>query len=91
MFLSSLTPDSVSSQGTVFKGALEAARGAFERGGKASIGSSSPEAVTRAILIVSDGEDHEPGALSVAEKLADEDIHIFSLGFGTERGGSHTH
>ena len=81
MFLSSLTTDSVSSQGTEFQGALLAAQGAFQRGGNPSSGA------TRAILIVSDGEDHDSKALSTAEKLTEQNIRIFSLGFGTKRGG----
>ena len=86
MFLESLTVDSVSTQGTEFRGALKAAKEAFKRGGTHS--ENQQIVITRAVLIVSDGEDHEPGALVAAEELLKEGIHIFSLGFGTERGGA---
>ena len=85
MFLSSLTTDSVSTQGTEFKRALKRAKEAFERGGERKNGEST---VTRTILIVSDGEDHEEGAVKVAEELVKEGIYIFSLAIGTEKGAS---
>ncbi len=92
MFVESLTTESVSSQGTEFRGALETAHKAFERGGvdrgkEEPQGSAMRSTITRAILIVSDGEDHEPGALLAAENLLHQGIHIFTLGFGTEKGG----
>ncbi len=82
MYLDSLTTDAVSTQGTEFKSALLAAKEAFERGGVE--GESS--VTTRAIVIVSDGEDNEPGALKAAEELVKQGVHIFALGFGTEEG-----
>lgn len=86
MFIESLTTEAISTQGTEFKMALEQAEDAFARGGQ---GDSDPNAkVTRVILVVSDGEDQEPGALEVAEKLANKGIRIFSVAVGTEKGGS---
>lgn len=84
MYVESLNPNSVSSQGTEFTKALTEARDAFHRGG---VDASDDSTVTRAILIVSDGEDQESGALKVAKQLADEGIRIFTLGVGTEKGG----
>ena len=94
MFVDSLSPSSVGSQGTEFRRALLEAESAFERGSDVDDGSEEEEEtsseeplpVTRAILIVSDGEDNEPGALAAAESLAKKGIHIFSLAFGTEKG-----
>jgi Ca-activated chloride channel family protein len=83
MFIESLSPESVENQGTNFKGALDEAREAFERGGEDQDDSHK---ITRAILLVSDGEDHEPAALDEARKLANDGIRIFSLAFGTEKG-----
>lgn len=82
MFIDALSPDAVSTQGTDFKKGLSEARAAFERGGV----DATESAVTRAILIVSDGEDNEAGAVEAAKKLADENIFIFSLAVGTEKG-----
>lgn len=85
MFVESLTTEAISTQGTEFKMALEQAEEAFERGGQ---GEEPGVKVTRVILIVSDGEDQEPGALEIAEKLTKKGIRIFSVAVGTEKGGS---
>jgi len=83
MYLDSLSPSSVSSQGTEFRSALEEAAAGFKRGG---VEADDTTRVTRVILLASDGEDHEPGALDAAEKLSKEGTHIFSLIYGTEKG-----
>lgn len=83
LYLDSLSPYSVSTQGTEFKSALSEAAAAFQRGG-AQVDDTVK--VTRVILLASDGEDHEPGALQEAEKLAQQGIRIFSLVYGTEKG-----
>lgn len=84
MYLDSLSTNSVSTQGTAFGKAIEEAVAAFHRGGQDP---DPTTRVTRVILIVSDGEDHEPGALEAAEKLAKEGVRIFTLAYGTENGG----
>lgn len=86
MYLDSLTPDSVSEQGTCFECALKIAKEGFERGGASADESSAK--VTRVILIASDGEDHEPGALDLAEKLKKEHMRLFTVAYGTEKGGA---
>jgi Ca-activated chloride channel family protein len=83
MYLESLSPASVSSQGTNFQAAIEEAAEAFKRGG---VDPDETVKVTRVILIASDGEDHEPGAVAAAEKLTKEGTRIFSLAYGTEKG-----
>jgi len=85
MYLDSLETDSVSTQGTNFQEALTTAKEAFEHGG---VSTDETVKVTRVILMVSDGEDHEPGALEEAKKLADEGIRIFTVAYGTEKGGA---
>ena len=85
MFLESLSPHTVSSQGTNFANALNVAAGAFQRGGAET---TRTNVVTRAIVVASDGEDNEPGALELVENIKKEHgIHLFSLGLGTESGG----
>lgn len=84
MFLDGLTPQSVTTQGTNVASALKAASEAFERGGV-----DDPESgarATRVILIASDGEDHEEGAIKAARDLAQEGVRVFTWGFGTEKG-----
>jgi Ca-activated chloride channel family protein len=83
MFVESLNPESVETQGTSVHRALNEARAAFERGG---VESDETTKVTRVILVLSDGEDHEKGALDEAKKLAGEGTRIFALAFGTEQG-----
>ncbi|AFY02400.1 vWA domain-containing protein [Bdellovibrio bacteriovorus] len=85
MYLESLEPSSVSSQGTNFTEALKISKEAFERGG---VSTDETVKVTRVILIASDGEDHEQGALDEAKKMAGEGVRIFSLAYGTEKGGA---
>jgi Ca-activated chloride channel family protein len=83
MFVESLRPESVETQGTNFKNALDEARQAFERGG---IEGDDVNKVTRVILVLSDGEDQEQGAIDEARRLAGDGTRIFTLAFGTERG-----
>lgn len=85
MYLESLEPNSVSSQGTNFMEALKVSKEAFLRGG---VSTDEVVKVTRVILLASDGEDHEQGALDEAKKMVDEGVRIFSLAYGTEKGGA---
>jgi Ca-activated chloride channel homolog len=85
MYLDTLSPDSVSRQGTIIKPALEEALGAFKRGGADE--EDDEIRVTRVIVIASDGEDHEEGALEEARTLASKGVRIYTIGFGTEQGG----
>ena len=83
MYIDSLDTYSVSAQGTNFETALSYAKEAFEKGG---VTQDQTTKTTRAILIVSDGEDQEKGALEAAQKLADSNIRIFSMAYGTAKG-----
>lgn len=84
MYIDSLDTNSVSTQGTNFEIALSYAKEAFERGGVTQDGQSG---TTRVVLIASDGEDQEKGALDTARNLAKEGVRIFSIAYGTEKGG----
>ncbi len=85
MYLDSLDINSVSTQGTNFQAALETAKEAFDRGG---VTTDDTLKVTRVILFASDGEDHEPGAMETAKQLTKEGIRIFTVAYGTEKGGA---
>ena len=85
MYLDALDTNSVSTQGTSFQDALKIAKDAFDRGG---VSTDETLKVTRVILIASDGEDHEPGALEEAKKLVGDGIRIFTVAYGTEKGGA---
>ena len=79
-YINSLSTNMVSSQGTDFKTALELTQKSFE-------GGSTHQGGTRAVIIASDGEDHEVGALKLVRSLSQQGIRFFTLGFGTEKGG----
>lgn len=84
MYIDSLSPDAVTTQGTDFKKALNEAYLALNRGG---VESTEEEKITRVVVVASDGEENEKGGLEEARKIAQEGIRIFTLGFGTEQGG----
>lgn len=87
MYIESLSPENVSTRGTDFKRAFEIAAGAFERGGSSD--EPDPETqsgASRVIILASDGENHEDGAIDAVKKLNEKGIRVFTLTFGTERG-----
>ena len=84
MFLETLSPNSVETQGTELSKALSEAGEAFKRGGE-DVGPG--ETMTRVVILISDGEDHEEGALKTAQELAQNGIRVFTMAFGSDRGG----
>lgn len=84
MFLDSISTQSVETQGTDVRKALIEAENAFDRGG---VEDDESTKITHVILIASDGEDQEPGAIVEAKKLAGQGTRVFTMAFGTERGG----
>lgn len=83
MFIESLSPSAVTTQGTDFKKALDESYNALQRGG---IESDATSRVTKVIIVASDGEDNEKGGLDSAARIAGEGARIFTLGFGTAQG-----
>ena len=91
-----LTPKSVSSQGTDIGVALDTARRALDRGAEeadppdaTAPGDANPASgnqPTRVVLLISDGEDQEDGALDAARKLNEAGIRLFVVGVGTQKG-----
>lgn len=78
MFISSLDTESISYMGTDLGSAIDQGVELFENGeGRHD----------RLMLIVSDGEDLESGALQAAKKAHAKGIRIFALGVGTPQGG----
>jgi Ca-activated chloride channel homolog len=74
--LSAVNTDIISTQGTSIADALNTAKLSFQEkldGGKM-------------IFLLSDGEDHNAGIDEIIAQLNDEEIPIFSLGLGSERG-----
>ena len=83
MFVDSLTVESISNQGTVFKNVIQEAIEGFERGGDES---DTNKRVARVLLIVTDGEDQEPGAEKLASQMRDKGLRVFAWGIGTRKG-----
>lgn len=76
-FLESISPRLIERQGTDIAGALDLASRSFTP--NSSIG--------KAILLITDGENHEEGAEEAAASAAEKGINIFVLGIGSENGG----
>lgn len=84
MYIEGLTTESVENQGTDIKKALNESLEALERGGAES---DEKSRVTKVVVVFSDGEDHEPGAIAEAKKLVEKGIRVFTIAVGTESGG----
>ena len=76
IFLKSINTGIVPTQGTNMAKAINLALGSFTEGSKKS----------RAIIIISDGEDHEEGALMAAEEAASRGVRIHTIGIGSVKG-----
>lgn len=76
LFLQTLSPDIVSNQGTNFSSAISVALRYF----------SYKKANGKALIILSDGENHEPGLEDAARQAAQKGISAFTIGIGTTEG-----
>ena len=78
MYLSSATPDVVPTQGTVIADALKMCYSSF----------NAKEKKYKAVILISDGEDHDEGALKQAQQMADDGISINTVGIGSPQGAT---
>lgn len=76
MFLQNVDPSLIATQGTDLAGAIDLSSKSFTQQDK----------VGRAILIITDGEDHEGGAIEAAKKARKNGIRVFVLGVGSPKG-----
>ncbi len=76
MYLSSATPDVVPTQGTVIGDALKMCYAAF----------NTKEKKYKSIILISDGEDHDGNAVTLAKALANEGVMINTIGIGSPEG-----
>jgi Ca-activated chloride channel family protein len=83
MYIESLSPNSVSTQGTEYRKALSEAENALKRGG---LDGDFDQAVSKVIIVVSDGENHDDKVMDVIGKLTGEGLRIYTLAVGTEKG-----
>lgn len=76
MYIQDAGPDIVPTQGTVISDALRMANGSF----------NNKEHKYKAVVLVSDGEDHDPDALKTAKMMADNGVMINTIGVGSPDG-----
>lgn len=76
MFLDDIDPSLIQSQGTDIGQAVHVAMHSFTK----------DAATGKAILIITDGEDHEGGAEEAVEKAQKAGINVFVLGIGSVKG-----
>jgi LPXTG-motif cell wall-anchored protein len=76
MYIQDAGPDVVPTQGTVIGEALKMANSSF----------NEKERKYKAIVLISDGEDHDPEALAVAKHLAENGVMINTVGIGSPEG-----
>lgn len=77
MFLDQLNPATVAMQGTNVAEAITRATAGFSK--KTNVG--------RALILITDAEDNEAGAIEAAKQAKKEGIQIFVLSVGTVQGG----
>ena len=87
MFLESINPSLITTQGTDIGAAIRLAMKSF----------TPNDGVGRAIVVITDGENHEGGAIEAAKEAAEKNMQVFILGIGSpdgspipeERGSNH--
>lgn len=78
LFLDNITTDMVSLQGTNIGAAIRLASKCF----------TQEKGVGKAIVLITDGENHEGGALEEAKAAAKEGKHIYVMGIGNPEGAN---
>ena len=76
MFLNSISTDSVPIQGTAIGEAINTAIRSF----------SAQSEKSRAIIIITDGENHEDDPVAAAKQAAEMGIRVFTIGVGSPEG-----
>ncbi len=76
MFLSSIDPSMMATQGTDIARAIEMATHSF----------TQEEGIGKAIIVITDGENHEGGAVEAAEAAKDLGMRVYVLGVGSANG-----
>lgn len=76
MFLESINPSLINTQGTDIAGAIRMGLKSF----------TPQEGVGRAIILITDGENHEGGVEDAVKEAKEKDIKLFVLGIGSPDG-----
>ena len=84
MFLNSIKPELIKTQGTAIGAALSTSIRCF---GAVSDRDGQPVAdVNRAIILITDGENHEDDAVAVAQRAKEAGIRVLVVGIGKPEG-----
>lgn len=78
LFLNAVNTNSVGTQGTAIGAAIDLARESFDEGSPGS----------KAIIVITDGENHEDDAEGAARAAAEAGIVVHTIGMGTPEGGA---
>ncbi|MEP7256838.1 MAG: VWA domain-containing protein [Flavitalea sp.] len=76
MYIQNAGPQMVPTQGTMISEALKLSASAF----------NSKERKYKAIILITDGEDHDPASLQTAEQLAANGVMVNTVGIGSALG-----
>ena len=76
MFLQNIDPSLIQTQGTDIAGAINLASNSF----------TQQKNIGKAIIVITDGEDHEGGAKEAAKAARDKGFRVFILGIGNTTG-----
>lgn len=76
MFLQNIDPSLVATQGTDIAKAINLSMRSF----------SQQKDIGKAVIVITDGEDHEGGALEAAKAANDKGVRVFILGIGSTKG-----
>ncbi len=76
LYLSNATPDAVSLQGTDISSALQLCAASLD----------TKEKKYKAVVLISDGEDHDPKTKNTLQHLFDDGVIVYTIGIGTAEG-----
>ena len=76
MFLGNIDPAMMQNQGTAIAAAIKLATNSF----------TQQENIGKAIIVITDGEDHEGGAIEAAKYAKDKGMRVYVLGVGSTKG-----
>jgi Ca-activated chloride channel family protein len=76
MFLSSISPGIVPVQGTAIGEAIELGIKSF----------TEDNDKNKVLLVITDGENHEEGAIALSEEATTKGIHVYTIGMGLPKG-----
>lgn len=84
MFLSTTGPDMVTKQGTAIGAAIDLATSSFPT--DETLTESGESLKNKAIIVITDGENHEDDAVAAAKAAHDKGIKVYTVGLGDPAG-----